>query len=383
MLVGHCHPSVVVAGQRTLARLNTNTRYIYDEFLSYSEKLLAKFPPSLNKVFFVNSGSAATDLAIRLVKAHTGKKKMMVLEHGYHGNTQNGIDISHYKYNHRGGTGRAEDIVETPLPKVFGSGFDNEDDAAAYFAKKTFSRIIEHEGEIAAFIAEPIVGCGGQVPLPRNYLNKIYPKIRAQGGVCISDEVQVGFGRLGEYFWGYEMYDVIPDVVIIGKPMGNGHPIGAVVTTTEISDSFDNGMEFFSSFGGNPVSCAIGEAVLEVIEKEGLQKQANEVGKYLKNQLHILGKKHPEIADVRGQGLFLGVELLDKNKSSNTQLAATVKNELRNKFILVSTDGPYDNVLKIKPPLYFNIKNVDHLIHELDMIFKLLIELLYEKFPPK
>lgn len=368
MQVGHCHPSVVEAGQRTLARLNTNTRYIYDEFLSYSEKLLAKFPPSLNKVFFVNSGSAATDLAIRMAKAHTKKKKIMVLEHGYHGNTQNGIDISHYKYNHHGGTGKAEDIVEAPLPKVFQSGFENEDDAAAYFAKKTFSRIKEHEGEIAAFIAEPIVGCGGQVPLPRNYLREIYPKIRTQGGICISDEVQVGFGRLGAYFWGYEMYDVVPDMVILGKPMGNGHPMGAVVTTTEISNSFDNGMEFFSSFGGNPVSCAIGEAVLEVLEKEDLQNQAIKVGKYLKNELKSLGEKYPEIADVRGEGLFLGVELLDKNNLPDTKLASMVKNGLRNHHILVSTDGPYDNVIKIKPPLYFNGNNVNQLIGVLDTI---------------
>ncbi|WP_289644589.1 aminotransferase class III-fold pyridoxal phosphate-dependent enzyme [Maribacter aestuarii] len=368
MQVGHCHPKVVEAGQRTLARLNTNTRYLYDEFLSYSEKLLAKLPPSLNKVFFVNSGSAATDLAIRMAKAHTKKKKIMVLEHGYHGNTQNGIDISHYKYNHKGGSGKANNIVEAPLPKVFESGFKNENDAAAHFVKETFSRITENEGEIAAFIAEPIVGCGGQVPLPRNYLNKIYPKIRAQGGICISDEVQVGFGRLGAFFWGYEMYDVVPDMVILGKPMGNGHPIGAVVTTTEISDSFDNGMEFFSSFGGNPVSCAIGEAVLDVIETENLQEQARLVGKYLKDELKTLVKNYQEVADVRGEGLFLGVELLDQHRAPGTKLANILKNRLRDNHILVSTDGPYDNVLKIKPPLYFNRQNVNQLINEMDLI---------------
>lgn len=368
MQVGHCHPKVVEAGQRTLARLNTNTRYLYNEFLSYSEKLLAKFPPSLNKVFFVNSGSAATDLAIRMAKAHTKKRKMMVLEHGYHGNTQNGIDISHYKYNHKGGSGKANNIVEAPLPKVFESGFENENDTAAHFVKETFSRITENNGEIAAFIAEPIVGCGGQVPLPKNYLNEIYPKIRAQGGICISDEVQVGFGRLGAFFWGYEMYDVVPDMVIMGKPMGNGHPIGAVVTTTEISDSFDNGMEFFSSFGGNPVSCAIGEAVLDVIETENLQEQACVVGNYLKNELKTLGKKYPEVADVRGEGLFLGVELLDQHRAPGTELAHILKNRLRDNHILVSTDGPYDNVLKIKPPLYFNRQNVNRLINEMDLI---------------
>ena len=368
MQVGHCHPRVVEAGQRTIARLNTNTRYVYEELLSYSEKLLSKFPPQLNKVFFVNSGSAASDLAIRLAKTHTNKKKVMVLEHGYHGNTQNGIDISHYKYNHKGGKGKTEHILQTPMPKVYGSGFESESEASLHYSDFTKKQITEEQGNIAAFIAEPIVGCGGQVPLAKNYLKQVYPRIRAQGGVCISDEVQVGFGRLGSHFWGYELYDVIPDMVILGKPMGNGHPIGAVVTTAQIADSFDNGMEFFSSFGGNPVSCAIGEAVLDVIEEDELQAHAHEVGSYLKNSLIALKEVYKEIGDVRGSGLFLGVELITQNGSPNTDLAQKIKNSLREKLILVSTDGPYDNVLKIKPPLYFNQDNSLELVTQLKII---------------
>lgn len=368
MQVGHCHPRVVEAGQRAIARLNTNTRYVFEELLSYSEKLLSKFPSQLNKVFFVNSGSAASDLAIRLAKTHTNKKKVMVLEHGYHGNTQNGIDISHYKYNHKGGKGKTEHILQTPMPKVYGSGFLSESEASVYYSDITKKQITEEQGNIAAFIAEPIVGCGGQVPLAKNYLKEVYPIIRAQGGVCISDEVQVGFGRLGSHFWGYELYDVVPDMVILGKPMGNGHPIGAVVTTTEIADSFANGMEFFSSFGGNPVSCAIGEAVLDVIEEDQLQAQAHNVGSYLKSSLIALKQEYKEIGDVRGTGLFLGVEMICKNGSPNTDLAQTIKNSLREKFILVSTDGPYDNVLKIKPPLYFNQENSLELLNELKII---------------
>lgn len=368
MLVGHCHPRVVEAGQRNMARLNTNTRYIYEELLSYSEKLLAKFPPQLNKVFFVNSGSAASDLAIRIAKAHTNKNKIMVLEHGYHGNTQFGIDISHYKYNNKGGKGKAASIIQTPMPKVYGSGFDSEFKAAVHYTDVTRQQISEQQGDIAAFIAEPIVGCGGQVPLAQGYLQNIYPSIRAQGGVCISDEVQVGFGRLGSCFWGYEMYEVVPDMVILGKPMGNGHPIGAVVTTTEIANSFDNGMEFFSSFGGNPVSCAIGEAVLDVIEDDALQAHALEVGTYLKMALEKLKLKHQEIGDVRGSGLFLGVEFIEPNGDPNTRLAQTIKNNLRERNILISTDGPYDNVLKIKPPLYFDLKNALELIDNIRII---------------
>ena len=368
--VGHCHPTVVRAGQRTMAKLNTNTRYIYDELLSYTDALLAKFPAHLNKVFLVNSGSAASDLAIRIARTHTTKKKIMVMEHGYHGNTQNGIDISHYKYHHKGGTGKQTNIVEAQLPKVFGSRIKTEEVVANHYIELTKERISENIGEIAAFISEPIVGCGGQVPLPRPYLKRIYKEIRAQGGVCISDEVQVGFGRLGDYFWGYEMYDVVPDIIVLGKPIANGHPMGAVVTTQELADSFDNGMEFFSSFGGNPVSCAIGEAVLNVLEEENLPKQAKEVGAYFVAGLKLVQQEHPELADIRGEGLFLGVEILDVKGRPNTELASYIKNALRERYILISTDGPYDNVLKIKPPLYFNRKNVDHFLQELNRVLK-------------
>jgi len=358
MLTGHCHPKVVRAGQQAMAKLNTNTRYIYDDLLSYGEKLLAKFPEKLNKIFFVNSGSAASDLAIRMATSYAQKKKIMVLEHGYHGNTQIGIDISHYKYDHQGGTGRQDYILATPMPKVFGSGFKDDGTAGNFFAKQTKKLINTSKDEIATFIAEPIVGCGGQVPLAKGYLKQIYKAIRAQGGVCISDEVQVGFGRLGDFFWGYEMYDVIPDMVILGKPMANGHPIGAVVSTSEIAESFDNGLEFFSSFGGNPVSCAIGEAVLNVIEEEGLQEHANKVGSYLMNSLNELQTKYPEILDVRGSGLFIGVEI----GGSNTKLATSIKNGLRENHILIGTDGPGDSVLKIKPPLTFNTIDADKLV---------------------
>jgi 4-aminobutyrate aminotransferase-like enzyme len=355
MLAGHCHPTVVRASQKAMAKLNTNTRYIYEELLSYSEKLLARFPSQLNKVFLVNSGSAASDLAIRLATAFTGKAKIMALEHGYHGNTRVGTAISHYKYSHEKSIGQTSLTLAAPMPKVYGSGDQDDGSAGRHFAARAHNIINDHSPEIAAFIAEPIMGCGGQVPLAKGYLKEVYPKIREQGGICISDEVQVGFGRLGDYFWGFEMHDIIPDIVILGKPVGNGHPIGAVVTTDQIAKKFDEGPEFFSSFGGNPVSCAIGEAVLEVIEEEQLQEHARVVGNHLKKLLTDLQVEFPLIADVRGSGLFLGVELIDSQGKPNTKLAACIKNGLRKKFILISTDGPYDNVLKIKPPLSFTI----------------------------
>ena len=374
MLAGHCHPKVVRAGQRTMARLNTNTRYIYNELLTYSEKLLSKFPSHLNKVFFVNSGSAASDLAIRIAATHTKRNRIMVVEHGYHGNTRMGIDISHYKYNHKGGTGKPAYVIETLMPKAFGSGYEDDGTAGAYFAGITQRAIEQNYNEIAAFISEPIIGCGGQVPLAKGYLKAVYALVREQGGICISDEVQVGFGRLGDSFWGYEMYDVVPDMVILGKPMGNGHPIGAVVTTTAISESFANGMEFFSSFGGNPISCAIGKAVLEVIEEENLQHHAKKVGDYLKKQLKQLGTIYPEIVDIRGNGLFLGVEIHDSAGNPNTKLANAIKNRLREDNILIGTDGPYDNVLKIKPPLYFSKADSDILIDKMKSILESLVK---------
>lgn len=368
--VGHCHPHVVARASAQMAKLNTNTRYLYDQLASYAEQLLMKFPKPLSKVFFVNSGSAATDLALRLVKKHTFKQQFMVLEHGYHGNTQLGIDVSDYKFNHPKGQGQQTYVLKTALPDSFRGKYQGPESGIKY-AKDAIREIQNCHGEIAGFIAEPIVGCGGQVPLAPGYLKPVYEAIRSQGGLCISDEVQTGFGRVGDHFWGFERHGVVPDLVILGKPMGNGHPIGAVVTTDEVAASFEKGVEFFSSFGGNPVSCAVGQAVLDVIEMEGLQQQAQQVGKYYQKQLHELSKTHPCIGDVRGAGLFLGVDIVQPGtKATDSALAAHIKNSLRQNFILISTDGPDDSVLKTKPPLCFNQSNVDRVVDQIDQAIK-------------
>ena len=371
--VGHSHPKVVEAGRKQMARLNTNTRYIYDELNRYAVKLLSKFPASLNKVYFVNSGSEASDLAIRMAKTHTGYNNVMVTEHGYHGNTQTGIDISDYKFNHKKGQGQKDYIIKTNIPDTCRGKFKNNDGSAGKtYAQDVITDLLKIDKPVAAFISEPIVGCGGQVPLAKGYLEKLYPAIRKQGGLCISDEVQTGFGRLGNYFWGYEAHDVTPDIVILGKPMGNGHPMGAVITSNKIAESFENGPEFFSSFGGNPVSCAIGMAVLGVLEEEELQENAKQTGSYYKKCLEELSKEFECLGDIRGMGLFLGVEVV-KNRISlepDTKLAGLIKNEFRNRNILISTDGPYDSVLKTKPPLCFNGDNVDQVIQNLYEILK-------------
>ena len=369
--VGHSHPKVVAAGQKQMATLNTNTRYLYDLLADYADALLQKLPKKLNKVFFVNSGSEANDLAIRMAKKHSGKENILVLEHGYHGHTQTGIDISDYKFNNPKGQGQKSHIIKTPIPKEFRGSHEGAEQPGLLYAKETIHQLNNCPNGVAAFIAEPIVGCGGQVPLAPGYLKTLYPEVRKNGGLCISDEVQTGFGRLGSVFWGYERHGVEPDMVVVGKPMGNGHPIGAVITTQEVADSFAEGVEFFSSFGGNPVSCAIGKAVLEVIDEENLQQNALEVGAYYTSLLKTLQKEDARIGDVRGEGLFLGIELINEDEKPNTKLAQFLKNELRKRHVLISTDGPADSVIKTKPPLIFNKKNAERVVSEIGRALKI------------
>ncbi|MFK7833478.1 MAG: aminotransferase class III-fold pyridoxal phosphate-dependent enzyme [Winogradskyella sp.] len=370
--IGHSHPEITKNATKQIATLNTNTRYLFDEFSEYAETLLSKFPKSLDTVFFVNSGSAASDLAIRLAHAHTKHNTIMVMEHGYHGNTQASIDISHYKYNNKKGQGQKNHILKTAIPDTYRGKYTNNDgNAGKAYAKDAIAQIENTNLPISAFITEPIVGCGGQVPLAKGYLKEIYPAIRKQGGVCISDEVQTGFGRLGDYFWGFEAQNVTPDIVILGKPIANGHPMGAIVTTKAIAESFSKGVEFFSSFGGNPVSCKIALTVLNEIETSQLQQNAKEVGDYYQSLFKQLKEKYNCIGDVRGSGLFIGVEIVKENSiEANTELAHHIKNELRHRYILISTDGPYDSVIKTKPPLCFTKENALKVVNEIESILE-------------
>ncbi|MDH5399919.1 MAG: aminotransferase class III-fold pyridoxal phosphate-dependent enzyme [Cyclobacteriaceae bacterium] len=366
--VGHSHPQISEAITRQAHQLYTNTRYLYDSLINYSEKLLTYFPEKLNKVFYVNSGSAATDLAIRLANTYTGRHHVLIHEHSYHGHTNTGINISAYKFDGKGGQGLPKGVTKLPLPKIYNGIFENGTQYARE-AIKTVDTLLAAGTVPSAFIAEPISGCGGQVPLAPGYLEILKKQLDKSGIVTIMDEVQTGFGRSGDFFWAWENYSIIPDIVVLGKPMGNGHPIGAVVTTSEIALAFENGMEFFSSFGGNPVSAEVALAVLNVIEEENLQNNARETGSYFKAELKKL--EHPEIGDIRGPGLFLGVELVNPDTGMPaTELAAFTKNQLKKNNILTGTDGPFDNVLKIKPPLCFTKGNVDTYITALDQAIK-------------
>jgi 4-aminobutyrate aminotransferase-like enzyme/Ser/Thr protein kinase RdoA (MazF antagonist) len=372
--VGHCHPEVVRAAARQMAVLNTNTRYLHDNLVRYAERLCSTMPEPLRVCFIVNSGSEANDLALRLARHYTGQKDVIVVDGAYHGNLSTLIEISPYKFNGPGGSGKPPHTQIVMMPDLYQGPFrygDNE--AGKKYAEYVRSAIeqVQREGrKIAAFIAESLMGCGGQIVFPKGYLKHAYRHIRNAGGLCIADEVQVGFARVGTHFWGFETQDVIPDIVTLGKPIGDGFPLAAVVTRPEIADAFANGMEYFNTYGGNPVSCAVGLAVLDVIEEEKLQENALNVGKYLKIELEKLKRKYALIGDVRGLGLFLGVELVKdrERRAPAPEHTAYIIERMKEEGVLISLDGPNRNVLKIKPPLVFTEDDADRLISVLDQV---------------
>ncbi len=359
-LVGHSHPRVVRAVQEQVALLNTNTRYLHDNILQYAERLTALLPAPLRVCFFVNSGSEANELALRLARTHTGREDIIVLEHAYHGHTSTLIDISPYKFNGPGGKGQKPWVHVAPIPDDYrGIHRRGESDLGRKYAEyvATILQNLKREGlGGAAFIAETLPSVAGQIVFPTGYLSDVYKHVRAAGAMCIADEVQVGFGRLGTHFWGFETQAAVPDIVVLGKPIGNAFPLAAVVTTPEIAASFANGMEFFSTFGGNPVACAAGLAVLDVLEEDHLQQNALKVGAEWLEKLRGLQAHYPVIGDVRGMGLFLGIDLVtdrDARTPAATQ-AHYIVNRLRDRGILAGTDGPHHNVIKLRPPLIFS-----------------------------
>ena len=373
--VGHCHPQVARAMAKQARVLNTNTRYLYSQIERYSERLLQTFPDPLSVCYLVNSGSEANDLAMRLANNFTGKEGRVILDHAYHGNIGSLIDISPYKHNSRGGKGAPSHVHTAMIPDLYRGpfGYDDHDSVGGYLNTVTDALVkAERQGGAALFIAESILGCGGQIVLPEKYLEGAYRRVRRAGGVCIADEVQVGFGRVGSHFWAFQTQGVVPDIVTLGKPIGNGHPMAAVITTREIADAFNNGMEYFNTFGGNPVSCAIGNAVLDVIECEGLQQNALETGDYFINELRQLASDYRLIGEVRGLGLFIGIELVNDHDSLDPagDQADYISERMQQSGILTSTDGPLHNVLKIKPPMCFNKDNVDQYVSTLAMILK-------------
>jgi 4-aminobutyrate aminotransferase-like enzyme len=374
--VGHSHPRVVRAGQSQMAILNTNTRYLHDHFVDYAQRLTSKMPKQLRVCFLVNSGSEANELALRLAQTYTGQKNCIVMDHAYHGNTSSVIEISPYKYDGPGGKGPAPHIQKVVMPDVYRGQYKKDDPKAAEkyaeYVQNAITQIKKKNQGLAAFFCESLPGVAGQIVFPKGYLKAAFRQIREAGGVCVVDEVQIGFGRVGTHFWGFQTQDVIPDIVTLGKPIGNGHPLGAVVTTSEIANAFDNGMEYFNTFGGNPVSCAVGLAVLDVIQDENLQENAQEVGKYFMAELIKLKSKYNLIGDVRGLGLFIGIELVLDRQTLEPAVkeAKVIVEKMKDRGVLLSIDGPLHNVLKIKPPMVFSRENVDLVVDHLDDVLR-------------
>jgi 4-aminobutyrate aminotransferase-like enzyme/Ser/Thr protein kinase RdoA (MazF antagonist) len=380
--VGHAHPRVVAAAAGQQAVLNTNTRYLHQNVVEYAQRLAATLPDPLSVCFLVNSGSEANDLALRLAYAHTGSRELLVIDHAYHGNLSSLIDISPYKFDAPGGQGAGEHTHVVPIPDPYrgrhrsggadGVAGDGSDVTDAYLAE--LDAVLQQASEAggtgrpAGLIAEAILGTGGQVTLAPGFLRAAFDRVRAAGGIAIADEVQTGFGRVGSAFWAFELDGAVPDVVTMGKPIGNGHPIGAVVTTPEVAASFLTGMEYFNTFGGNPVSAAVGLAVLDVIEDERLQQHAARVGGRLLAGLRELAGRYRCIGDVRGAGLFLGVELVRDRatREPDPATASALVEAMKRRGILLSSDGPDHNVLKIKPPMVLTDADCDAVVAALD-----------------
>ncbi len=371
--VGHSNKYVHEALVSQNLKLNTNTRYLYNIINEYSDRLLKTFPKKLNKIFFVCTGSEANDLALRIAKNYTKAKNVLVMNNAYHGHTNSLIDLSPYKFNSKGGEGKKDYVHVLRMPDEIRGKWTNKNykwvnkyiDEAEDVISKTFNK----KNPLSSFFFESILGCGGQIELPKGYLKNIFKLVRKKNALCIADEVQTGFGRVGSNFWAFQEHGIVPDIVTLGKPMGNGHPIAAVVTTKKIADTFNNGMEYFNSFGGNPVSCAVGNAVLDVIEKNNLQKNSKVVGSYFIKKLTQIQKKFPNyISKISGKGLFIGIDFICNGDFllPDAKLATKLINSLRLKGILLSTDGPFNNVIKIKPPLVFNKDNVDFVCSEIN-----------------
>ncbi|OQM75558.1 aminotransferase class III-fold pyridoxal phosphate-dependent enzyme [Manganibacter manganicus] len=374
--VGHAHPHVIEAIARQTALLNTNTRYLHDAIVTYAERLTTTLPPELCVAAFTCSGSEANSLMLRMARAHTGRKEAIVLDWAYHGTTPELIELSPYKYKRKGGEGRPVHVFEAEIPDSYHAPADwPVAEHGARFAESVAEQIaaMAKEGRAPGlFLAESIPSVAGQVFLPQGYLSEVYAMVRAAGGLCVADEVQVGFGRIGSHWWAFETQGVVPDIVTMGKPIGNGHPMAALVTTHEVAGSFDNGMEYFNTFGGNPVSCVAGLAVLDVIEQGDLRRNAAEIGNYLLECFRAMQARYEVIGNVRGMGLFLGIELVEDRitKAPATALARKINNGVRARGALMGTEGPHDNVLKMRPPMIFTRAHADLLVAILEDAFE-------------
>ncbi|PPI49182.1 aminotransferase [Rathayibacter tritici] len=368
--VGHAHPHVVEAGSRQMHLLNTNSRFHYRAIADYADRITATLPDGFDTVFFVNSGSEATDLAIRLALAATGRSDLVAMREAYHGWTYASDAVSTSIADNPNALASRPDWVHTVDAANSYRGVHRGADAVKYApeAVAVIDGLAAAGRPLAGMIAETFFGNAGGVALPDGYLTEVYAAIRRHGGLAIADEVQVGYGRLGEWFWGFQQQSAVPDIVAVAKSIGGGHPLGAVITSREIADRYRTGGYFFSSTGGSPVSAVIGMAVLDVIEQEELQENARVVGRHLKGRLEELRGKHDIIGTVHGAGLYLGVEFVRDRETLQpaTTETAAICDRLLELGVIMQPTGDYQNVLKIKPPLVITRASADVFVDALD-----------------
>lgn len=370
--VGHAHPHVVAAGSRQMRLLNTNSRFHYRAITDFADRIAATLPDGFDTVFFVNSGSEATDLAIRLAMAATGRPDIVAMREAYHGWTYASDAVSTSIADNPNALSTRPAWVHTVDAANSYRGKYRGADAEKYApeAVAVIDELAASGRPPAGMIAETYFGNAGGVALPDGYLTEVYAAIRRHGGLAIADEVQVGYGRLGEWFWGFEQQGAVPDIVAVAKSIGGGHPLGAVITRREVADRYRTQGYFFSSTGGSPVSSAIGMAVLDVIEQEGLQENARVVGGHLKRRLEKLGEKHDLIGTVHGSGLYLGVEFVRDRETLEPATAETaaICDRLLERGVIMQPTGDFQNVLKIKPPLVVTQASVDVFVDALDHV---------------
>ena len=361
--VGHCHPQVVNAVYEQMQKLNTHTRYLHENVVNYAERLSGKFVSELDTAMFCCTGSEANELALRIARTVTGDTGIIVTDSAYHGNTKAIFEISTEDIP-------AEDIpdyvVTVPSPDTYRGAHRGDDAGARYAAYVTDAiALLQQRGlKPAAMMIDTIISSGGVVAPPAGYLKAAAGIVRKAGGLFIADEVQPGFGRTGESFWGFEADDFAPDIVTMGKPMGNGHPLAAIVTRRELVEGFTRTGNYFNTFGGNPVSCAAGLAVLDVIENENLQQNALNVGQHIVDGLWKLAERHECIGDVRGTGFFIALEFVSdrEQRTPDGNLTGRLVNELRNRGVLTGSIGPDDNIIKLRPPMVLSKDDADVLL---------------------
>jgi 4-aminobutyrate aminotransferase-like enzyme len=370
-ILGHGHPRLAEAVSEQWLRLNTNSRFHYAALVEFSERLASLAPEGLDTVFLVNSGSEANDLALRLAWAHTGARNTLCLLEAYHGWSVASDAVStSIADNPQALTSRPEWVHPVASPNTYRGQFRGPDSTGDYLqgVLAALQAIDEKGGGVAGFIAEPVYGNAGGIALPDGYLAAVYAQVRARGGLCIADEVQVGYARLGHYFWGFEQQGVVPDIITIAKGMGNGHPLGAVITRREIAESLEKEGYFFSSAGGSPVSSVVGLTVLDIMSDEGLQENARIIGDHLKAGLIALMEHFPLIGAVHGMGLYLGVEFVRDHETLTpaTEETAAICERLLELGVVMQPTGDHLNVLKIKPPLCLSADSADFFVKALE-----------------